>query len=124
MTMVTMMISARANSTSHGLLCSRSRTSCHTGLRCAGGGWMRSRVVANTARKQAVASTPYRPRVSCQPSASSPRPSRRTRPGVSQLTRVVPAKAAMKRQLTRAVRCWLSAVITPESAEYGMLSTV
>ena len=95
-----------------------------TALRWVGEGAMRSRVVAKTMAKATAAMAPYSAIVSCQPSASSPRPSQPTRSSVSQLTRMVPPKAAMKRKLTRVVRCWLSAVITPERAEYGIDITV
>jgi hypothetical protein len=40
------------------------------------------------------------------------------------LTSAPPVKANRKRALISVVRSWLRAVITPDRAEYGMLTTV
>lgn len=89
-----------------------------------GGTWMRSLVVKKqnaSIRNATTDSTAIPP---WKPKALSSLPIRFTSGIISTVESIPPAVASTKRQDWREIRCVGSLVITPPSAQYGMLTTV
>ena len=112
------------NITIQGPLRNRSATSRLKSACCRAGGSTRSRVVVKQTTNSSTARMPHTTMLNCQPRRASPAPSRPTSQGVAATTTTPPLKPPMKRSEDSAVRCRLSEVITPISAEYGMLMAV
>src|SRR5215467_11395757 len=82
---------------------------------------MRSRVLRKVTQKHATQITAHSPMVICQPLALLPCPNLATSGNVKPPTMSCAIITATKRYDERLVRSLMSPVITPVSAEYGVL---
>src|SRR5260221_9015647 len=113
--------SVSTNIAVQGPLLARARKSCRGAETCSGSGPLRSRVVANVMTKHATHTTAHSAIVICHPRALSPAPNFATSGRVNPPTMSCASIADTKRYDDNVVRSLLSPVITPLSAEYGVL---
>src|ERR1035441_8037524 len=105
----------------HGPFLSSALKSCLGSDFCLGSGWMRSRVARKVMTNRTTQTIAHRPMVICQPLALLPCPNLATRGRVKPTTMSCAIMAATKRNDDRRVRSLTSPVMTPLSAEYGVL---
>src|SRR3954451_3142617 len=113
--------SVRMNIAFHGPFTSNDPKSSRGDDFCLGSGRMRSRVVRKVMQKHTTHTTAHSPIVICQPFALLPWPNLATSGSVKPPTINCAIIAATKRYDDRLVRSLMSPVITPVSAEYGVL---